>query len=152
MVNLAADSWTKYCTFNLKSRKNSCPKKVVFIFCQNFAGDFFFRCRRIFVEVKTEFSKVSRSHTHIPISRWCYGEHFEKNQQQAPILLREMVYRRTKYNARTKYSAFRFHGKNMLRIKIQRWFFYMMYMNASPLGISKKITKIYFGFWLISFC
>ncbi len=25
MVNLAADSWTKYCNFNLKSRKNSCP-------------------------------------------------------------------------------------------------------------------------------
>ncbi len=41
MVNLAADSWTKYCNFNLKSRKNSCPKKVVLIFCPNFAGDFF---------------------------------------------------------------------------------------------------------------
>ncbi len=24
--------------FNLKSRKNSCPKKVVFIFCRNFGG------------------------------------------------------------------------------------------------------------------
>ncbi len=28
----------------------------------------------------------------------------------------------------------------------------MMYMNASPLGIIKKIAKIYFVFWLISFC
>ncbi len=28
----------------------------------------------------------------------------------------------------------------------------MMYMNASPLGISKNISKIYFVFWLISFC
>ena len=41
MVNLAADSWTKYHNFNLKSKKDSCPKKVVFIFCRNFAGDFF---------------------------------------------------------------------------------------------------------------
>ncbi len=54
MVNLVADSITKYCNFNLKSRKNSCPKKVVFIFCQNFAGDFFWQ-QRIFVDFKTEF-------------------------------------------------------------------------------------------------
>ncbi len=61
--------------------------------------------------------------------------------------------RRTKYNARTKYSALRFHGKkSTLRVKVQSWFFYMMYMNASPLGISKKIAKIYFVCWLISFC
>ncbi len=38
MVNLAADSLKKYCNFNLKNRKNSCPKKVVFIFCRNFFG------------------------------------------------------------------------------------------------------------------
>jgi hypothetical protein len=41
MVNLAADSLTKYRNFNFNSIKNSCPKKVVFIFCRNFAGDFF---------------------------------------------------------------------------------------------------------------
>ncbi len=41
MVNLAADSRTKYCNFNLKSRKNSCPKKVVFIFCQISPAIFF---------------------------------------------------------------------------------------------------------------
>ncbi len=75
MVNLAADSSTKYGIFLLKSKKDSCPQNVVFIFCQNFAGDFF-RRRRIFVEFKTEFSKVSRSHIHIAISRWCYGELF----------------------------------------------------------------------------
>ncbi len=38
-----------------------------------------------------------------------------------------------------------------LRIKIQRWFFYMMCANAFSLGISKKIGKIFFGFWLLSF-
>ncbi len=75
MVNLAADSWTNYRNFNLKSRKDSCSKKVVFIFCRNFAGDFF-RRRRIFVDFKTEFWKVSRSQAYIPISRWCSGEHF----------------------------------------------------------------------------
>ncbi len=31
MVSLAADSSTKYCIFNLKSKKDSCPLKVVFI-------------------------------------------------------------------------------------------------------------------------
>ncbi len=41
MVYLAADSWTKYCNFNLKSRKNSCPKKVVFIFCRILPAVFF---------------------------------------------------------------------------------------------------------------
>ena len=60
---------------------------------------------------------------------------------------------RTKYNACIKYNAFWFcRKKSTLRIKIQCWFFYMMSANASPLGISKKIGKIYFGFWLISFC
>ncbi len=33
MVNLEANSWTKYRNFNLKSIKYSCPKKVV-IFAQ----------------------------------------------------------------------------------------------------------------------
>jgi hypothetical protein len=28
----------------------------------------------------------------------------------------------------------------------------MMYMNASPVGLSKKIRKISFGFWLVSVC
>ncbi len=71
MVNLAAYSWTKYRIFNLKSRKNSCPQKVV-ILCLNFAGDFIRRWR-IFFDFKTRFSK-------------------------APILLREMVHQLTKYS------------------------------------------------------
>ncbi len=65
MVNLAADSWTKYRIFNLKSRQYSSLQKVVFIFCRNFAGNFF-RRRRIFADFKTEFLKVSRSHAYIP--------------------------------------------------------------------------------------
>ena len=61
-------------------------------------------------------------------------------------------HRRKKYSARTKYSAFRFCcQKSPLRIKIQRWFFHMMYINASPVGLSKKIRKISFSFWLLSF-
>jgi hypothetical protein len=36
--------------------------------------------------------------------------------------------------------------KNTLRIKIQHGFFYRGSTNVSPLGISKKIGKIYFGF------
>ena len=59
---------------------------------------------------------------------------------------------RTKYNARIKYNAFWFRReKSTLRMKIKRWFFYMMSANAFPLGISKKIGKIYFGFRLLSF-
>jgi hypothetical protein len=64
-----------------------------------------------------------------------------------------MVLQRAKYNARIKYSAFRFRcQKSPLRIKIQRWFFHMMYMNASPAGLTKKHWKISFLFWLVSVC
>ena len=41
MVNLAADSWRKYRNFNLKSRKYSCPKKLVFIFAEILPAIFF---------------------------------------------------------------------------------------------------------------
>ncbi len=74
MINFAADFLTKFRIFYLNSRKYSCPQKAVFVFCRNFT--YFFLKRRIFVDFKTEFSKVSRSHAYIPISRWCYGEHF----------------------------------------------------------------------------
>ncbi len=132
MVNLAADSWTKYCDFNLKSRKNSCPKKVVIIFCRNFAG---------------EFWKVSRSQAYIPISRWCYGEHFLRKFIWKPQFCSE------RWSSRAQSIVlFSFAAKSTLRIKIQCWFFLWRYMNASPFEISKKIAKIYFYFWLISFC
>ena len=39
--NSAAHSWTKNHIFSFKSGKWSCSKKVVFIFCKNFAGRFF---------------------------------------------------------------------------------------------------------------
>jgi hypothetical protein len=65
MVNLAADSWTKYRTFNLKSRKYSSLQKVVYIFSETLPA-IFFRRRRIFADFKTEFLKVSRSHAYIP--------------------------------------------------------------------------------------
>ena len=42
--------------------------------------------------------------------------------------------------------------KSTLTVKIQGWLFHMMYMNASPLGLPKKIRKISFGFWLVSVC
>ncbi len=144
MVNLAADSWTS-CNFNLKSRKNSCPKKVVFIFCRNFAGDFF-RRQQIFIDFKTEFWKVSRSQAYIPISRWCYGEHFLRKFIRKPQFCSE------RWSSRAQSIVlFSFAAKSTLRIKIQCWFFLWRYMNASPFEISKKIAKIYFGFWLISF-
>ncbi len=41
MVNLAADSWTKYCNFDLKSRKNSCPKKLFLFFAKISPAIFF---------------------------------------------------------------------------------------------------------------
>jgi hypothetical protein len=45
------------------------PKKL-FLFFAEILPAFFLR-RRIFVDFKPEFSKVSRSHAYIPISRWC---------------------------------------------------------------------------------
>ena len=57
---------------------------------------------------------------------------------------------RTKYNARIKYNAFWFRReKSTLRIKIQRWFFYMMSTNVSPLGISKKNRQNLF--WILTY-
>ncbi len=185
MVNLASYSWTEYCNFNLKSRKNSCPKKVVFIFCRNFAGDFF-RRQRIFADFKTEFWKVSSSHAYIPISsarnyrpcfrenqpkrsfsikwkrafwacfrenrvykfghRWCYGEHLLRK------FIRKPQFCSKRWSSRAQNIVlFSFAAKSTLRIKLQCWFFLWRYMNASPFEISKKIAKIYFYFWLISF-
>ncbi len=135
MVNLAADYWTKYCNFNLKSRKNSCPKKVVFIFCQNFACDFF-RRRRIFADFKTEFWKVSRSQSYIPISRWCYGEHFLRKFIRKPQFCSE------RWSSRAQSIVlFSFAAKSTLRIKRQCWFFLWRYLNDSPFEISKKLLK-----------
>ncbi len=134
MINLAADSWTKYHNFNLKSKKDSCPKKVVFIFCRNFAGDFF-RRRRIFADFKTELWKVSRSQAYIPIFRWCYGEHFLRKFIRKPRFCSERCSASAKKIKRVSVSL----RKSTLRIKIQRWIFLWRYMNASPLEISKKI-------------
>ncbi len=145
MVHLAADSWTKYCTFNFKSRKNSCPKKVVFIFCRNFAGNFF-RWRRIFADFKTQFWKVSRSQAYIPISRWCYGEHFLRKFIRKPQFCSE------RWSSRAQSIVlFSFAAKKHTQNKDTMLIFLWRYMNASPFEISKKIAKIYFGFWLISF-
>ncbi len=68
MVNLAADSWTKYCNFNLKSRKNKCPKKL-FLFFAETSPAIFFGGGEFSPDFKTEFWKVSRSQAYIPISR-----------------------------------------------------------------------------------
>jgi hypothetical protein len=132
MVNLAEDSWTKFSIFYLNSRKYLCPQKAVFVFCRNFSCDFFLRWR-IFVNFKTEFSKVSRSHTYIPISRWCFGKYF----------LRKTINKAQLSSERWSTSAqsiarFGFTAKSTLRIKIQCWFFLWRYMNTSPLEISKN--------------
>jgi len=97
----------------------------------------------------TRYSKASRTHSYISISRWCYRESYLRNHQQAPILLREMVHQRKKYIACTKYSAFRFRCKiRTLRMKIQRWFFLWRYLNVSPLGIKKKSLNL---FWFLTY-
>jgi hypothetical protein len=81
------------------------------------------------------------------------GKIFRENSLGSLDFATTYAQQRTKYNARIKYNAFWFRReKSTLRIKIPSWFFYMMCANASPLGISKKIGKIYFWFWLISFC
>jgi hypothetical protein len=130
MVNLAAYSWTKYRNFNFKSRKDSCPKKAVFIFCRNFAGDFF-RRRRIFADFKTEFWKVSRSQAYIPISRWCFmGNIFWENSSESPDFAPRDVPGVQKIKCISVLLQ-----KSTLRIKIQCWFFLWRYMNASPLEI-----------------
>ncbi len=41
MVNLAADSWTKYCNFNLKSRKTHVTKKLFLFFAEILPAIFF---------------------------------------------------------------------------------------------------------------
>ncbi len=48
-------------------------------------------------------------------------------------------------------ARFDFAAKKSL-LNIQQWFFHMMYMNASPVGLSKKIRKISFNFLLVSVC
>jgi hypothetical protein len=60
--NSAAHSWTKTHIFSFKIGKQSCFKKVVFIFVKISLADFFWH-RRIFADI-----------TYIPISRWGYGE------------------------------------------------------------------------------
>ncbi len=82
------------------------------------------------------------------------GKIFWENSLWSLDFVTTYAQQRTKYNARIKYNALWFRRKkSTLRIKIPRWFFYMMSANASPLGISKKIGKIYFGFWLFAhFC
>ena len=80
------------------------------------------------------------------------GKQLGENSSGIPNFAPRDGHRRTKYNARTKYSAFWFRGKkSTLTVKIQGWIFHMMYMNASPVGLSKKIRKISFSFWLLSF-
>ena len=81
------------------------------------------------------------------------GKIFWENSLWSLDFAATFAQQRTKYNARIKYNAFWFRReKSTLRIKIESWFFHMMCANASPLGIFTKIGKIYFGFWLISFC
>ena len=150
MVNLAADSWTKYCNFNLKSRKNSCPKKVVFIFCRNFASDFF-RRRRIFADFKTEFWKVSRSQAYIPISRWCYGEHFLRKFIRKPQFCSERWSSRAQSIVLFSFAAKKHTwNKDTIHLENVDFFFEGTWM-LLLLKYYKKIAKIYFGFWLISF-
>jgi hypothetical protein len=109
-------SWTKFRIFYLNSRKYSFPQKAVF-FCRIFACDIFLR-RRIFVDFKTKFSKVSRSPSYIPISRCCYGEHFLRKVISKPRLSSE------RWSTRAQsIGPFGFTAKNTLRIKIQCWFF-----------------------------
>ncbi len=80
------------------------------------------------------------------------GKWLGENSSGIPNFAPRDGHRRTKYSARTNYSPFRFRcQKSPLKIKIQCWFFHMMYMNASPVGLSKKILKISFSFWLLSF-
>ncbi len=145
MVYLAADSWTKYCNFKLKSNKDSCPKKVVFIFCQNFAGDFFWR-RRIFVTLKPNSERSLGPRPTFPFPGGVMGNIFWENSSESPDYAPRDVPRVQKI----KHVSVSLQ-KSTLRIKIQCWFFLWRYMNASPLEISKKVAKIYFGFWLISF-
>ncbi len=110
MVNLAADSLTKFRIFYLNSRKYSCPQKAVFIFCRNFACNFFL-WRRIFVDFKTEFSKVSRSHAYIPFSRWYYGENVLRKTISKPRLSSERWSTSAQSIARFGFAAKK-HTKN----------------------------------------
>ncbi len=81
------------------------------------------------------------------------GKQLGGNSATIPNFAPRDGHRRTKYNTRTKYSAFWFRGKkSTLTVKIQGWVFHMMCMNASPVGLSKKNPKISFGFWLVSVC
>ena len=104
--------------------------ETCFIFCRNFAGNFFHR-RRIFADFKTEFWKFSRSQAYIPISRWCFGEHFLRKFIRKPQFCSE------RWSSRAQSIVlFSFAAKSTLRIKIQCWFFLWRYMNTSPLEIS----------------
>ncbi len=146
MVNSAADSWTKYCNINFKSRKNSCSQKVVFIFCRNFAGDFF-RQRRIFADFKTKFWKVSRSQAYIPISRWCYREHFLRKFIRKPRFCSKRCSTRAQSIVRFSFAAKKhtYNKGTMLIFSLE------VHECFSSWNI-KKIAIIYFCFWLISFC
>jgi hypothetical protein len=140
MVNLAADSWTKYWNFKLKSRKDSCPKKVVFIFCRNFAGDFF-RRRRIFVDLKPNSERSLGPRPTFPFPGDVMGNIFWENSSESPDYAPRDVPRVQKIK-RVSVSL----QKSTLRIKIQCWFFLWRYKNASPLEISKKNCKNLFWF------
>ncbi len=131
MVKLAADSWTKIHIFYLNCRKYSCPQKTVFVFCRNFAWDFFLQ-RRIFVDFKTKFSKVSKSHAYIPISGWCYGEYFLRKIISKPRL----SFKRWSISAQS-IACFGFAAKKHTYNNDTMYcrFLLWRYTNASPLEI-----------------
>ncbi len=89
-----------HCIF--KSGKCSCPEKLL-LFFSKFRQQFFPS-----LTVKPESEKF-------------WGKFFDENHQQAAIFLREMVYQRTIYSARTKTSAFQFRHKKEHLEAISNW-------------------------------
>ncbi len=143
MVNLAADSWTKYCNSKLKSRKDSCPEKLVLFFAE-ISPAIFFGGSEFLSTLKPNSERSLGPRPTFPFPGYVIGNIFWENSSESPNYAPRDVPRVQKIKCVLVSLQ-----KSTLRIKIQCKFFLWRYMNAFPL--EKKIAKIYFGFWYISF-
>ena len=127
------------------------PKKL-FLFFVKISPAIFFGLGKFSPILKPDSTRSLWPLPIFPFLGGVMGKQLGENSSRMPYFAPRDGHRRTKYSAHTKYIAFRFRcQKSPLRTKIQRWLFHMMYMNASPVGLSKKIRKISFSFWLLSF-
>ncbi len=106
-------------------------------------------------EISPTLKPNSRSwlepHPMLPFLWGVKGKIFWENSLWSKFFSTTDAEQRTKYNARTKYSACWIrHQKNPLRIQIIHWIYNKLFRNASAFIIFKKKIQIFFCLWVTS--